>query len=324
MTSNFPSWLGSLLTVAVVSTGCNDTPEGAQAHINLAPASLAEAQVTLQQLDRLYEMDPEATREAVRKLRPKLDELNNLAARVEIAPEHFVDFYDPQSGGILIVERGPVEDGRLLRDTDVAGHSAVELYRRITGGATPPGALILAEERRASAGSSIMLAQGEATHGMASSEGFALDHGGVASPGDDLPSVTQSWTGTDGQRWRDTVCFKSGDRSDCLPNRTGNGGTASNAKTSFAEIAPYRGNVTMRRSYDNALREVWPIFAGEHWWFFQSSGTYAPCPSWQACGTREYYLRNHHWDVIDGDGDGYHFATAYRWNCSWIDCDARP
>ncbi|WP_426754869.1 hypothetical protein [Myxococcus sp. Y35] len=315
MKSKCPSWLGFLLTVVLVPTGCSDTPEGAQALISLAPSSLTEAQVTLQQLDRLYETDPEAAREAVRKLRPKLDELNHLVARVEIAPEHFVEFYDPQAGGILIAERAPIENGRLLRDMDVAGHSAVELYRRLTGGATPPEALVQAEARRESAASS-------RTHDPTALEGFALEH--VGPPGDDLPSVTQSWTGTDGQLWRDTVCFKSGDRSDCLPNRTGNGGTASNAKTSFAELAPYRGSVTMRRSYDNVLREVWPIFAGEHWWFFQSSATYAPCPSWQACGTREYYLRNHQWDVIDGEGDGYHFATAYRWNCSWIACDARP
>lgn len=317
MKSKCPSWLGSVLTVAWVSAGCGETHEGAQARIDLTPPSLTEAQVTLQHLDRLSESDPQASREAVRKLRPKLDDLNRLVARVEVSPEHFVEFYDPTSGGMLIAEHGPAEDGRLLRESDVTGHSAVALYRRLAGGATPPEALVLAEARRVIADSFRMPTETEATHGLASL-------GTVSPPGADLPSDTESWTGSDGQLWRDTVCFRGGDRSDCLPNRTGNGGTSQNSKTSFAELAPYRGSVTMRRWYDNGLRQVWPTFAGEHWWFFQASGNYAPCPDWQACGTREYYLRNHSWDVIDGEGDGYHFATAYRWNCTWIACDSRP
>ncbi|NTX41580.1 hypothetical protein HUA78_44830 [Myxococcus sp. CA033] len=310
---------GFLLAAALASTGCSDSLDDGQTPINLAPPSLAEAQLSLQRIDQLYESDPAAALDATQKLRPKLDELNNLVARVEMAPAHFVEFYDVQPGGLLVVERGPVEDGRFLRDQEGTDRSAVALYRRLTGGATPPDALVRAESRREAPDDFHLPAWDAAVPSLDFSEGFAPDPG--AQTGD---SVTQSWTSDQGPLWRDSACYKWGEFFDCLPNRTGNGAASRNAKTAFIQAAPYRGSLRLQLSYDNVARGAWAVFAGEmasYWWH---SASYWACPGGQACGVQEYYIRNHRWDVLDADGDGYHLTWAFRSNCNWISCDTPP
>lgn len=161
--------LGILLMAGLVSAGCGDGLGEAQAPIDLSPSSLNAARLSFQHIDRLYESDPAAAMEASRRLRPTLDELNQLLARVEVSREHFIEFYDLQPGGILVVERGPVADGRVLRDGDVARHSAVELYRQLTQGATPPTALVSAESRRAVPDAAQVIVRDEAAPHLESS-----------------------------------------------------------------------------------------------------------------------------------------------------------
>ncbi|NOJ83414.1 hypothetical protein [Myxococcus xanthus] len=304
--------LGFFLAATLGSTGCSDSLGEEQTPIELNPSSLTEAQLSLQRIDKLYESNPVAALEAKQQLRPRLDEINHLIARVEMAPEHHVEFYDSGGGGLLIMERGPAENGHILRDEDVAGHSAVELYRRLTGGSTPPEALVRAESlSEAHDGSHIMPARDEMVANPESSEGFA-------------PDVTQSWTGADGQQWRDAACFKAGEFFGCFPNSTGHGWAHASAKTSFFRLGPYRGSVRLQASYNGGAWGSWVFFAGESVQYWQRSASYWACPWYEACGVQEYYIRQHRWDVLDADGDGYHFSHAFRSNCSWISCDNAP
>ncbi|QDE84904.1 MULTISPECIES: hypothetical protein [Myxococcus] len=314
--------LGILLMTSLVSAGCGDGLEETQAPIDLSPSSLSAARLSFQRIDRLYESDPAAAVEASRRLRPKLDELNQLLARVEVSREHFIEFYDLQPGGILVVERGPVADGRVLRDGDVARHSAVELYRQLTRGATPPTALVSAESRRAVPDDAHVIVRDEAAPHLESSGGFAPDLGEQGRDG--FSSVTQPLTSADGPFWRDSVCYKGGDFVDCWSNVTGNGWAAANAKTSFTQLAPYRGTVGLWVSYESSVKAAWNVAAGEWFSFHQYSGTYWTCPPLVACGSTDYYIRNHRWDVTDAVGDGYHFTYAFRWNCSGGLCTFSP
>ncbi|NNB87604.1 hypothetical protein [Corallococcus exiguus] len=318
MKSKRPLRLSVLLIAAMAFPGCNEDA----APVELNPSSLTEAQRSLQQIDQLYESDPAAALDAGQRLRPKLDELNHLITRVETSPNHYVEFYDLQPGGILLAERGPAGDGRILSESGIADHSAVELYRQLTGGATPPEALVKAERLVTPPDDAHVLARDEADPNLKSSGAFALDRG--AQRGDGLASVTQSLGSGDGVVFRDQYCFKAGDFFNCLPNITGDTWASANSKSSFTRLAPYRGSMRMQVSYDNAVKGAWATFAGEEWSFRQLSGTYYPCPVWQACGTQEYYLRTHRWDVLDAAGDGYHFSYAFRSSCSWIGCDNPP
>jgi hypothetical protein len=316
-------WTFKLLPMlALTISGCSESPSAGRVQPDPVPLSLEEAKLSLQEIDQLYGSDPVAAVAAARKLRPKLDELNRLVARVELTPEHFVDFYSSQPGDIVIAEHGPMGVERVLRDEDTAERSAVALYRQLARGATVPAALINAEARDAERQDPDAVAGDLLLPHLESSGGCQPDQG--YKDGNGLSSVTQSLTSGDDAFWRDNVCYRGGDFLGCLPNRTGHGWASTNAKTSFIEVAPYRGNVSVQRSYDGSLRQTYALFAGEWWSFFQSSGTYANCCGICGCGTWEYYLRNHRWDVVDADGDGYHFAYSFRWNCNDFGCNSRP
>lgn len=316
-------WMFKVLPMlALTASGCSESPSESRRQPNTDPSSLEEAKVSLQEIDQLRGSDPVAAMAAAQKLRPKLDELNRLVARVELAPEHFVDFYSSQPGDIVIAEHGPMGAKRVLRDEDMTDHSAVTLYRQLAGGAAVPAALINAEARDAEPHDPDAVTQDPLLPHLESSGECPPDQG--YQGGKDPSSITQSLTSGDGVFWRDNVCFRGGDFLSCLPNRTGNTWASANAKTSFLEVAPYRGDLSVQRSYDGSLRQTYALFQGEWWSFWQSSGTYANCCGICACGTWEYYIRNHRWDIVDADGDGYHYAYSFRWNCNDFGCNGRP
>ncbi|NBD09011.1 hypothetical protein [Corallococcus silvisoli] len=313
MSNRFLFRMGLLLVTALGATGCGDSPGEEQASIELNPSSHAEARLSLERIRQLYESNPAAALDARQKLRPRLDVLNRLIVRVEVAPEHSVEFYELRPDGILVAESGPVEGGRILRDSDFADDSAVELYRRLTGGSTPPEALVRAESHRDGP------ARDEAVASLGAVEGLAPARGG--QQGDVRSSVTQSWTGADGQLWRDTACYKGGDFVQCWPTVTGNGWASANSKSSFIKVAPYSGGIVgVWFSYELSVSGTWGVAPGEMRSFYAYSGSYKTCPPLSACGTFEYYIRNHRWDITDAVGDNYHAAIAFRWNCSYGLC----
>jgi hypothetical protein len=296
------------IALALFACGVAGCFEGAAdpAPIDLDPPTLEAAQQSLQQLDELHATDPDAAMIGLRQLRTRLDELNGLLARAELAPEHVIDFYDAQVDGIVIAERAPTPEQRVLRNEDFVEGSTIELYRRLTSEAPPP-ALVEAEARRKAAralpadGNVLTLSNESASPGE-------LDRG--PQPGAGLSSTRQALLSTDGIFWRDNVCYRGGDFLACLPNRTGHAFASADAKTSFTELAPYRGVVGYHRSFNGSLRQIWTLFAGDWWWFYQE--------------TVGFTRVNHRWDVVDSDGDGFHWTYSFRWNCNSFDCTFRP
>ena len=234
-------WLW-ILGIPLVATGCSQGPNEESAgtvELNLQPATLEEAELSLKQIDALQKVDSKRALSALATLRLRLDELNHLVARLEPEPGHFVSFYESRPGLIGIAEVGPAMGQRLLTSAIVNEHSATRLFQRLANGAPPPDALIKAQEREVAARLTEVPKDNDSLvgHDVASSvpNELAIVKDGVASVG-------QALTAADGQWWRDNVCYNAGDSRGCLPN-WGNGGYATaSTKTSFFQVAPFSGN----------------------------------------------------------------------------------
>src|SRR5262249_7734482 len=85
----------SMLSFSLALAACQ-SPSAEPEDIVLDPTSLDEAGKSLDQIERLQKVDPEAAERAMDSLRPRLDQLNHLIARVEPMPGHVVSFYETQ------------------------------------------------------------------------------------------------------------------------------------------------------------------------------------------------------------------------------------
>lgn len=309
-TRSLTYFMASFACAAVA--GCSAAPLDEDVHVDTNPATLEEARTALDRIDELQHQNPELANRLLAELKPRLDELNGLVARVEVAPQHFVSFYETQPGVLGISERAPKGTASALRSVDLSLAPA-ELYRRLAKGADAPAALIAAHERAVAA-----KRVAEALH--ADDHPASIDV--AASVPEDLVSrsdagqVQQALTEADGRWWRDNVCFKGGDFRGCFPNWGGHGYAKANAKTSFFQVAPYSGNfVTVQFMYEGSPKFADAIFPGEHgsWWWHSDS--YSDCCIICACGTYDYNRRAHRWDILNGQGDGYHWTHAFRWTC---------
>ena len=137
----------------------------------------------------------------------------------------------------------------------------------------------------------------------------------------DVGTSRQALTSEDGPWFAANGCYKSGDSRECWPN-WGNGGTADyNTKTSFFQIAPYSpGVLYVRLQYQGNMVVIDPVFEGEwkSWWMHSS--TTSDCCGICACGSSHYDVRHHRYDVLAGEGKGFHMSYAAKWNCHLFDC----
>ncbi|SEU21855.1 hypothetical protein SAMN05443572_106333 [Myxococcus fulvus] len=283
-----------LMAAVLCAAGCSGAPGEEQAPLDLNPSSQEEARLTLQRIRELHDEDPVAALDAARRLGPRLDALNHLIARVEVAPEHFVDFYELKPDGILVSESGRLGEGSVLGDRELAAHSSAELYRQLTGGAVPPAALLRAQGHRE-------VSSGSRAPAWAAVEPEARSSAAEAS-------------------LLNSFCYPSGDFVKCWLNVAGNGWASANSKSSFAKVEAWGTVAGIWFSYELSVNGSWNINPG-YWRSFSAySGSYATCPPLVACGNFEYYIRNHRWDTFNNAGGGYHATLAFRWNCSYGLC----
>jgi len=292
-------------------------PIAESVNINVNPATLAEATESVAGIERLMRLrtdDPRA-HEALGKLLPRLDELNHLVARVEARPGHVVSFYESEPGVIGIVEAAPAGSKRVLSPSDMQ-EALVPLYERLSGGKKAPASLVQAEAR-VLVGSELTGA--ELAPGPVSTQKESLSKAGAEEVG----STTQALTEGDGQWFRDNGCFKTGDYRACLPNRWGNTWFDYNTRTSFMTLAPFNAPspITVNLKYNGAQRFVYPVFQGE-WINFSWYSGLGSC-GFFAC-VRNLVIANHHWDLFEADGKGYHWSVAAKWNCNATTCKEWP
>lgn len=310
------------ISVSVITVGCGQAdPQAESVQINVNPATLADAGESLAQIEQLLRVqadDPRAL-EALEQLRPRLDELNQLRARVEVRPGQFVSFYETEPGVIGVAESGPVGAAAILGANDLE-QSLVPLYEKLSGGAKAPVALIEAEERARELVAASDQLDEEVAPNLVSMPKQTLRAAGSENVG----SVAQALTEGDGQWWRDNACFLNGDFTACIPNWTGGDAFAqANTRTSFLSIAPYRAPspVRINLKYNNVLRFVDSAFQGEwrnYQWFSAKSGCSGP-----ECLTTPV-MAFHRWDITESAGKGFHFTFAAKWNCGPLNCTTWP
>jgi hypothetical protein len=300
--------LAPTLGLALGIGGCGGVTGSGNDEINVNPLTQEEATESLQRINE-RPGDPEAQR-ALQQLRPALDRLNGLLARVEPEAGRIVSFYEPSPGDIMISERGPMDGRRLLPSTESDGQSVVDLYRRLAG-TEPPAALIAAQGRAqvtTATGDSGSSAAEEVTASASATREPAAENGGTAR-------VTSALTADDGAYFRDHGCFVFGagygDSTGCFPNWSGGGYAQGTTKTSFFTVAPFSGDgVSVRMQYSGSTKFQDPVFVGD-WlsWSYHSS-------THNTVNGPQYDIRTHRWDILQASVDGFHWSYAFKWNCS--------
>lgn len=292
--------------------GCVGAPADASG-LNSTPESLDEAEETLALIDAMLDADPEDAQalSALQALRPRLDELNHLVARVELGPDHDVSFYEIEPGVVGVSESAPEGVERVLAHGDVLGVPITEIYARLALEPAPES-LVAAQAREEAR------VEGEASLSVDSAaEAIATEGERLTEPS---PGVAAAeLTGAHGSYFRDTYCFTGGEFRGCYPNWGGGGYAQASAKTSFFTVAPYSGNVSVRFQYDGSTRFTDPVFQGEvrSWWWHSASYD----PAWPPFSPRDYYRRTHRWDILHASGDAFHWTFTFRWDCSYSACN---
>ena len=286
---------------------------------NLAPASLDEAEDTLRHIDAMLDANPEDEEawEMLEVLQPRLDELNHLVARIELAPGHTVRFYEVEPGMIGVSETSPKGEQPVLNDEEVMGMAVTDLYEHLAL-ERAPSSLVAAQEREDA------LAQVEEELLV---EDLTLEELGELEQQvpTEVGSVQSALTSSQGPYFQNNLCFTRGDFRGCYPNSGGNVFAQANAKTSFFTVAPYRGNVSVRFRYEGVTQFTDAVFSGQVRSFWWHSSSYRQHPSWWiGFNPRRYHRRTHRWEVRNASGDGFHWTHAFKWDCIHADCHGFP
>lgn len=277
--------------------------------IDVEPTTHEGAAASLKQINALLDADPADARAlaALAAIQPKLDQLNHVVARVNVAPGHEVSFYETQPGVILTSESRPLGAPRALDLRTLAAGSVADVYLRLAGADAPvPKALADAQAR--------------AKDRAVTTPGGPSEKPALPLAAADDGAVTPL-TSSDGAWWTSNVCYGSeADTKWCLPNWANGAYAQAQSKTSSAALAPYSGNVVLRAQYDgsttftqnvlqNAVREAW----------LNSSWSY-DCGIF-ACSDWDFDQELHRWDALDASGDSFHWAAGFNWSCYGSDFD---
>jgi hypothetical protein len=308
-------WTKALGMIPLMTIACGAEPQEPSEHINVDPTTLAEAAESLSAIERRLResADEPFAHEALAKLRPRLDELNHLVARVEVRPGQFVSFYESEPGVIGVSESGPMGAESVVEPSDLE-QPLVSLYERLSGGRKAPLALVQAEAR-----ARVEHAVADLEPGLMSTS-EPIDR---AAGSEQIARTAQALTEGDGPWFRDNGCFETGDARACFPNSAGNSWADYNTRTSFLTIAPYRasGPISISLKYQGTQRYVDAVFEGQ-WNNYQWFSGLGGCGFW-AC-VRNLVIANHRWDILNADGKAYHWSFAAKWNCDAISCKEWP
>jgi hypothetical protein len=219
---------------------------------------------------------------------------DNIVASLKLKDGGFVQFNEVAPGELVVLAQSPAADpGKSSSLSTIAGIStsalgrldAVGQYQALSNGATPPPALVEAQQRVKAA------ARKKVPQLLTGSKLQKLD--AVAAKGI-TPMGDGSWFQT-------YYCPKSGYSFNyCLLYRTGGGTTEWNASFIQSTVHPYRGNVTHKIEYKDCFlffckwvtSITWGVQEGSVGWIWQSGSN-----------------RGRRITVFDAEGDGYHRAA---------------
>lgn len=123
--------------------------------------------------------------------------------------------------------------------------------------------------------------------------------------------MTAELTEADGKWFRDNVCPKTGIFQFCNPNWWNGGWAAGYYKHSLFRVALFSGDmIIVNRKYNGTLYAVLPVFKGELMYYYQDSPWYWDCCAICACGTIDYDIGLHRWEIKYASGDGFHWGGS--------------
>jgi hypothetical protein len=306
---------------------CNQPPQPSETEpLNVQPATLQEANETVARITHLQEANPQDARalDAIKRMQPRLDELNHLVARVELEPGHRVSFYETEPGVIGITETGLAGQVKILTNEDMA-NDPVALFQKLANASPAPQTLLDAVKRQTD--TALPADDPRVTAGPAGPVTAPWTPPASAPASDGIQTTTSALTSGDGQWFAQNGCFHTGDYHLCMPNVSGNVYADFNTKTSFWTIAPYAGaTVYVQLQYNNTQQGFLdPVFVGQWQSFVWHSGWHWACCGICACATKDYDVKRHRWDLINGINSQFHWSFAAKWNCDYYStCDTWP
>jgi len=310
--------------------GCLGTEDGAADDaINTAPASLTEANAEMDKIDRIMaERGSTATLvEAQRLVRDRLDVLSGLVDRIDVAPDHSINFFVSSTGEIMVDERMKVGDVSAMKRS--SAESFREIYARLAPGRTIPAAIA---DVPALPTSGLTTAPGQAGAGLLTPADVLAATAGA----DGTASVRSALTDSpaDDQYFRDNYCsIQPGGtivfQGPCVIDKVGNRyvqATADHAQLSVAMTVGTSINLRRRASVDGAVEQDIKILVGEEhwlaWWGPWIEVRDSGCLPWPfACGThREAQQRFKRWTIENAsssekyDMSSVHYNMPLIWN----------
>lgn len=321
------SWFAGTMCCFALA-GCLETDgDAASDAINTTPGSLSEANAEMDKIDQIM-AERGSTPELVEKqrlVRDRLDVFSGLVDRIEVAPDHTINFFVAPDGEVMVAERMKV--GALSAMKGHSSQSIEAIYERLAPDRAIPAALVNTPQ----------IQIGDLTMGP-SQEGDLLGSDQTPVPAAaDITAVQSALTdsATDGLWFVRNYCNIEPDgtvvfRGACVIDKIGNRYTQATADHAQISVAFTRGSgsIYLRRrpsqggtiEYEVRILEgevAWVWWAGP-WKNVRDSG----CLPWPfACGThREAQQQFKRWSIEEASGKKYDMAavfynnpTAWNW-----------
>ncbi|HWA75340.1 MAG TPA: hypothetical protein VG937_23545 [Polyangiaceae bacterium] len=310
------------LLMCFSAVGCgaegSESASSQEQHLDVAPATLADATAELSRADVLLAngADPTVISAELAQLRERLDDLNGRVAHIDLEAGHVVNFYQDASGNLVVGERQLVGTPSALAALDLSKLSAAELFVALAPQRTVPEALLRNPTARL-----VPVAEAESqavapteVHGEVSS---APQLTSTSSKAGNIGRSQQALTGADGAFFRANFCPQNGVFFFCNPNWSGGLFAQANATHSKFSIAPFAGGGSVQTTVkvNGSSIGSFATFMGEVQTFFAMSGTHSVkdsgCCFICACGTHpEVKVQLHRWDV-SAAGKDFHAGGRF-------------
>jgi hypothetical protein len=316
----------ALIPLSLAIAACSGAPAAQNGAIDTQPTTLEQAATSLAQLDDALRANPNdtAAKQDLATIRAQLDGLNNLVARVEPVTGHVVSFYEPRPGQIGISETGPDGSDSLITGEAFATQSSAQIYRALTNGAEAPAALAAAEDHELAAINADARAATASVGGAGLSGTTEVDP--ITTSNGERVAKTSEALSPSGQTFSNTWCMRTNaDAYGCLPDWSGGGFAQGNTKTSFFRVEPITADVDVKATYNGSVFAIDVAPQGEVFGFWMHSDSFWTCCGICACGTQDYNIRTHRYDIIEASGVTFHWAYAFRWTCGdTLTCNGWP
>jgi hypothetical protein len=312
--------LTGMLVGCLLGAGCEGqegpSTTGVQGDINVAPATLQQAQGEIERGNQLLANGADRPRilaEMV-QVRDQMDQLDGLIDHIPLGTDHVVSFYLTQSNALVVSERAPKGTSSALAGLDLAHLSAAELHLRLAPDQVVPQALL-----DSPMGTQVALGGGEVVASQAGAQGSDSSSAIVdrTNQDPDLANVRSALTGADGAFFRNTYCPSVGVYFFCLPNWGGGAFAQASATHSHVTIAPYAGGGAVLTSVavNGSTLGSWANFDGEVATYMARSGHHQvndhSCCFICACPNHtETATQGHRWD-ISAAGQSFHFGGYF-------------